>query len=97
MSETTSTPFSNRCSILGELWVTYKGDPQFSDFIEYNDLGLPLAYAIFTEIVTPTPKAEMFINETFDLLLTALDLADEDYDSLDDLLIASGNLEPEDQ
>ena len=86
MTDSRTTPFSNRCEILGDLWVAYKGDPEFEDFITYNDLGLPLAYAIATDIVTPTPKAEMFINETFDLLLSGLDLVDEGFDSLDDIL-----------
>ena len=86
MTDSTTTPFSNRCDILGELWVAYKGDPEFDDFIQYNDLGLPLAYAISTEIVTSTPKAEMFINETFELLLSGLEIKDEGFDSLDDVL-----------
>lgn len=86
MTDSRTTPFSNRCEILGDLWVAYKGDPEFEDFITYNDLGLPLAYAIATDIVTPTPKAEMFINETFDLLLAGLELEDDDYNDLDDIL-----------
>lgn len=85
-----TTTFEARCDILGELWVGYKGDPEFEDFISYNDLGLPLAYAISTEIVKSTPKAEMFINETFDLLLSGLGKEDEGFDSLDDLIGLEG-------
>ena len=86
MTENTSTPFSKRCEILGDLWIGYKGDPELSDFIEYNDLGLPLAYALSADIVTATPKAEMFINETFELLLSTFSLTDDGFDSLDDVL-----------
>ena len=86
MTENTSTPFSNRCEILGDIWIGDKGDPEFEDFIQYNDLGLPLAYALATDIVVATPKAEMFVNETFDLLLASFNLSDDGYDSLDDLL-----------
>ena len=89
MTDSRTTPFSKRCEILGDLWVAYKGDPEFEDFISYNDLGLPLAYAVSTEIVTATPKAEMFINETFDLLLAGLELEDDDYNDLDDILPVS--------
>jgi hypothetical protein len=86
LSDSTATPFASRCDILGELWVAYKGDPEFEDFISYNDLGLPLAYAISTDIVKTSPKAEMFINETWEVLLSGLEIADEGYDSLDDIL-----------
>ena len=87
MSETTTTPFGNKCDILGELWVSYKNDQEFSDFIEYNDLGLPLAYAVSSEIIEVSPKLEMFVNETFELLLAALGKeTDEGYESLADLL-----------
>lgn len=85
MSDTTS--FANKCDILGELWVSYKNDPEFSDFMEYNDLGLPLAYAVSAEIIENSPKLEMFVNETFELLLAALGKeTDEGYESLADLL-----------
>lgn len=86
MTDSTNTPFTNRCEILGDFWISYKSDSEFEDFISYNDLGLPLAYAISTEIVSSTPKSEMFINETWDLLLAGLNIQDEGFDSLDDLL-----------
>lgn len=86
MSETASTPFSNRCDILAELWIAYKGDEDFSDFFEYNDLGLPIAYALSTDIVKTTPIAEGFVNETFELLLSALEVEDEGFESLDDIM-----------
>lgn len=90
MSETTSTPFSNRCDILGELWITYKNDTEFQDFIEYNDLGLPLAYAVSSEIVDATPKVEMFINETWELFLAGLEREDEGFETLSDIMITDG-------
>lgn len=86
MSETQNTPFSTKCEILADLWMTYRKDEQFIDFIEYNDLGLPIAYAIHAEIVEANSPAFDFINETFDLLLSALDVEDTGYESLDDLL-----------
>lgn len=89
MSETASTHFSNKCDILAELWVTYKNDEEFQDFFQYNDLGLPLAYALSTDIVKPTDKSEMFVNETFDLLLSGLEIEDSGFETLDDLLAQS--------
>ena len=80
------TKFKAKCDILADLWVGYKGDPEFEDFIHYNDLGLPLAYSISTDIVEKTPKAKIFVEETFDVLLASLGLDDDGYTSLDEIL-----------
>jgi hypothetical protein len=87
MTDNTSTPYSNQVSILADLWLNYRNDEEFQDFIEYNDLGLPLAYAIANDIVKSTEMAEQFVAETFDLLLAGLEI-DEDtgFETLDDLL-----------
>jgi hypothetical protein len=66
--------------------MEYRDDTEFQDFIEYNDLGLPLAYAIAEGIVESTDIASNFINEAFDILLSALGLEDTGYKSLEDLL-----------
>lgn len=84
--EVIPTTFENKCSILAELWITYKNDEEFEDFIAYNDLGLPLAYAVSHGIVDATPKLEGFVNDTFLLLLNALSIVDEGYEELSDLL-----------
>ena len=38
------TDFVTQCVILGQLYENYKEEKDFKAFIEYNDLGLPLAY-----------------------------------------------------
>ncbi len=84
MAETT---YSDKIEILADLWLNYKHDEEFQDFVEYNDIGLPLAYAIANGIVKNTDLAEGYIVETFDLLLAGLEI-DEDtgFETLDDLL-----------
>jgi hypothetical protein len=79
------TPYSKKCEILSELWIKYKTDPQFSDFITYNDLGLPLAYAVANNIVESTEIVESFIVETFSLLLSGIGSEDIGFDSLTEL------------
>ena len=81
------TPVNIRAEILADLWLNFRSEADFVDFITYNDLGLPLAYAISSAIVPITEKAEQFINETFLLLLASLDI-DEDtgFESLDEIL-----------
>lgn len=82
----TTTTYENKCSILSDIWLNYRTDTQFVDFIEYNDMGLPLAYAISEGIVDSTDIASGFINETFDLLLAGLGVDDTGFEHLDDLM-----------
>lgn len=87
MSETTDEA---KALILSDFWLGYKDDEGFSDFIQYNDLGLPLSYATTTGIVKPTEKSTELINETFQLLLEAMEIEDEGFESLDDLTFRFG-------
>jgi hypothetical protein len=82
----TPTSFENKLTILADLWLNHRYDEQFLDFVEYNDLGLPLAYAVSEGIVTSTDVAEGFISETFDLLISGMGI-DEDtgFESMEDL------------
>jgi hypothetical protein len=87
MSETPTNHFFRKCEILGELWLNYRNDEQFQDFIEYNDLGLPLAYAFANEIAKETELAERYLNESYDLLAESLGVSGtEPFDSLEDML-----------
>jgi hypothetical protein len=71
--------------------MDYRDEEDFEDFITYNDLGLPLAHFIHEEIVKSTPQAEMYIGETFNLFIAALEAdPNEAYESLDDLLVRYG-------
>jgi hypothetical protein len=86
MSETTS---ENKALILSELWLGYKSDQNFEDFFSYNDLGLPLAYAVANGIVKGTDMSSKFIDETFALLLASLEVEDEGFSDLDDIFISA--------
>jgi hypothetical protein len=66
------TTFENKCKILTELWINYRDHEDFEDFVEFNDISLPLAYLISNGIVESSSKAEEFINETWVLLLEEL-------------------------
>jgi len=78
--------FSNKITILAELWMNYRDDDQLKDFIEYNDLGLPMAYFLMNELVLPTKQSEVYVNETYDLLVASLGADDVGFESLDELL-----------
>jgi hypothetical protein len=77
--------FEDQCAILGQLWIDFRDDEEMSMFMEYNDLGLPMAYLIANELVTPTPLSEKYIEETFDLFLAAMNVTDEELEGVDNL------------
>jgi hypothetical protein len=80
------TSFDNKARILAELWLNYRSDEEFEDFIAYNDIGLPLAYMVSNDIVKTTDISTRFIDETFDLLLAGLDIEDAEFENLNDIL-----------
>lgn len=85
------TEFTNKVKILAELWIDYRDDEQFEDFCEYNDLGLPLAYLTDNGLATSTELGNKYIQETFDLFLTALEIEeDTGFESLDDVFTLKG-------
>jgi len=81
------TTFEAQCDILARLWMEHREDEDFEDFVEYNDLGLPLAYFISEGVALPAPLAETYIGETFELLLAALDIEDTGFENLDEVFV----------
>ena len=69
--------------------MNYREDDHLDDFMEYNDLGLPMAYLLMNEIVLATEQSVIYIDETFDLLLSALSVEDKGFESLDELLASA--------
>ena len=81
----------NKVSILSELWMNFRDDSSFKDFIEYNDLGLPLAYIILNDVADMNDNSIMYIDETYDLFVAALDIEDKEWESLDEMLAAASS------
>lgn len=86
MTSEFKTTFSNRCAILADVWLNYRDDEQFMDFVTYNDVGLPLAYILDTNIVKVTDIAEKFIDETWALLIAGLGIEDLGFENIDEML-----------
>ncbi len=83
---TQGNTFDNKITILAELWMNYRDDEDLQDFVEYNDLGLPLAYFLMNEIVAPSQLAAVYIDETYNLFIASLGVEDKEWQSLDELL-----------
>ena len=80
------TDFTKVCEILGVLYTNYKEDEEFKDFIDFNDLGLPLAYFASEKLCEVSDDGARYIMETWLLFLKGLGLEDTGlWDNLEDL------------
>ena len=79
------TDFRNICNILGKLYSVYKEDEEFKDFIEFNDLGLPLAYFVAENLCEVSDDGARYITETWSLFLAGLNLEDTGWSDLDEV------------
>jgi hypothetical protein len=85
------TDFTKVCEILGTLYANYKEDEEFKDFVDFNDLGLPLAYFVAENLCQVSDDGARYITETWQLFLASLNIDDTGYEGLDQMLsIASG-------
>ena len=80
------TDFTKVCEILGVLYANYKEDEEFKDFIDFNDLGLPLAYFASERLCEVSDDGARYIMETWILFLKGLGLEDTGvWDNLEDV------------
>ena len=80
--KSTKIDFADKTGMLGQFWIEFRDDEDMKDFIESNDVALPLAYFIAEGIVKSTPLAQKFIEETFDLLLDGLGVLEEELEGV---------------
>lgn len=82
------TPIGHIISILAEFWMENRDDEEFEEFVEYNDLGLPLAYSANANLVALTPSGQVIVEETFKGLLEMFELKDTGFEELEEILFA---------
>jgi hypothetical protein len=87
------TTIDNQVSILAILWIDFRDEPEYEDFITYCDLALPMAYAIQNGLVKITDKVKPFIEEAFTLLIAGMGIEDTGFEIIDDLLDAQAEAE----
>jgi hypothetical protein len=83
------TDFDSKCQILGHFYSQYRDERDFEDFMEFNDLGLPLAYFVSENLCEVSDDGVRYINETYDLFLASLELNDTGFDNLEDVFTAA--------
>lgn len=85
---TDSSDFQIECQILSDLYMGYRDSEMFSEFIEYNDIGIPLAHFVNDGLIKELdPSAKTYIAETYQLLFDAIGIpVTHEFESLDELL-----------
>lgn len=83
----TNTPFSDKVFILQEFYLEFLDNENFREFFRLNDLGLPLAVAIYNGGAEPTANGIRWIDETWRSMceMLKIDYLGE-YATLDDVL-----------
>jgi hypothetical protein len=87
MSDSTRTPFSIRCEVLGELWTEFRDVEEFQKLFHYGDLAFPMAAASANGWATILPEGERFVDDVFEMLLEHYGIVDSNFESLDELLV----------
>ncbi len=74
---------ADKAGLLGQLWIDYREDDNFSSFMEYNDIGLPLSYVVAEGLVPGlTPLGEDYIDETIEMFFKLLEITEDEVDQL---------------
>lgn len=80
-----TTAFEDKVSILVE--VLQNEQPEWQEFINYNNLGLPFAYGVQRGWFPAGEDVTRLINKTFDILLEVMGIEEDGgFDTFQDLL-----------
>lgn len=95
------TAFSNKCSILGDLWLYYRADAEadenWSEFFAWADIALPLSHMVSQGLanIPATEKgmeSERFIEEAWKTFCEIISIdPDASYEHLGECWEASPN------
>ncbi len=71
--------FETLCKILGELYTNYGDSKDFKTFIEFNDLGLPLAFLTREGLIVElSDDGRRYVIDTFDMFIGSLKVDPDD-------------------
>ena len=78
--------FADKAGILGQLWINFRDDENFKAFMEYNDIGVPMAYYLAEGLVSDlTPLGEQYVEESLDMMFKLLEITEEEVDDLHEI------------
>lgn len=74
---------ADKTGLLGQLWIDYRDNEDFSVFMEYNDIGLPLSYVVAEGLVPGlTNLGEDYIDETLEMFFKLLEITEAEVNML---------------
>ena len=85
-----TTDFSNQVNILGEFYINYREDSELKDFLEFNDIGLPLAYLASEGLCEISDDGKKYVAESWEMFLLAMGITDEGFENLGEIFSKSG-------
>ena len=77
-----TTDFSNQIEILGAFYIDYREDSELKDFLEFNDIGLPLAWLCREGLCEINEDGKKYVAESWEMFLIALGIKDEGFENL---------------
>ncbi len=82
--------FADKTGLLGQLWIDYREDENFSLFMEYNDIGLPLSYVVAEGLVPGLTKlGEDYVDETLEMFFKLLEITEQEVEMLEKINLGS--------
>jgi len=85
---------NNKIAVLADLYLNYRDEEQFKEFADYNDIGLPIAHLVHTGLCSMNKEGEVYVEETYDLLVTAMGVdPEESYVTIEDMVQSIETLE----
>ena len=85
-----TTDFSKQVEILGEFYINYREDSELKDFLEFNDIGLPLAYLSSEGLCDISDDGKKYVAESWEMFLLAMGITDEGFENLGEIFAKTG-------
>ena len=85
-----TTDFSNQVNILGEFYINYREDSDLKDFLEFNDIGLPLSYLASEGLCDISEDGKKYVAESWEMFLLAMGITDDVFENLGEIFLKSG-------
>lgn len=83
-----TTPFSNKCAILAQVYIDYSEDEKFSQLCYTHDIGIPLAYAVSRNLAVANDDGMVFVDNAWEDFCEILGIDHYgEYDSFDSMMV----------